>query len=112
MELNAIPFAHTLEFLGNELGSVIHDNCFWDVESCNDVGLDEFDHNGGFDFGEGFSFGPLCVVLGCSQDKDFRFGASDSVSDKGSTISNAHIEKGQGEDNGWREDAGAWILSA
>ena len=44
--------------------------------------------------------------------KDFCFGASDPVSDKGPTTSNAHIEKGQGEDNGWREDAGAWILSA
>ena len=43
---------------------------------------------------------------------DFFFGASDPVSDKGPTTSNAHIEKGQGEDNGWREDAGAWILSA
>ena len=71
MELNAIPFAHTLEFLGNELGSVVRDNSFWDVESCNDIGLDEFDHYGSFDFGECFSFGPLCVVLGCSQDEGF-----------------------------------------
>ena len=49
MELNAIPFAHTSEFLGNELGSVVHDNCFGDAESCNDIGLDEFDHCGSFD---------------------------------------------------------------
>ena len=43
--------------------------------------------------------------------KDFCFEASDPVSDKGLTTSNAHIEKGHGEDKGWREDAGAWILS-
>ena len=71
MELDAIPFAHTLEFLGNELGSVVRDNGFWDAESCNDIGLYEFDHSGSFDLGEGFSFGPLCVVFGCSQDKGF-----------------------------------------
>ena len=73
MELNAIPFAHTLEFLGNKLGSVVHDNRFWDAESYNDIGLDEFDHCSSFDFGEGFSFGALCVVLGCSQDEGFPF---------------------------------------
>ena len=28
MELNAIPVAHTLEFLGNELGSIVCDNTF------------------------------------------------------------------------------------
>ena len=44
--------------------------------------------------------------------KDFHFGASNPVSDKGPTTSNAHIEKGHGEDNGWREDASVWILSA
>ena len=70
-ELNAIPFAHTLEFLRNELGSVVRDNSFWDAESCNNVGLYEFDHSGSFDLGKGFSFGPLCVVLGCSQDEGF-----------------------------------------
>ena len=68
MELNAIPVAHTLKFLGNELGSIVCDNCFWDAESWNDVGLDKLDHCGSFDFGEGFSFGPLCVVFSCSQD--------------------------------------------
>ena len=71
MELNVIPFAHTLEFLGNELGSIVRDNGFWDAKSCNNVGLDEFDHCGSFDFSEGFSFGPLCVVLGCNQDEGF-----------------------------------------
>ena len=71
MELNAIPFAHTLKFLGNELGSVVRDDGFWDAESCNDVGLYELDHSGGFDLGEGFSFGPLCVILGCCQDERF-----------------------------------------
>ena len=43
---------------------------------------------------------------------DFCLGASVPISDRGPTTSNAHIEKGHGEDNGWREDAGAWILSA
>ena len=71
MELNVIPFAHTLKFLGNELGSVVRDNGFWDAESCNDIGLDEFDHYSSFDLGEDFSFGPLCVVFGCSQDEGF-----------------------------------------
>ena len=71
MKLNAIPFAHTLEFLGNELGSVVSDDSFKDAESCNIVGLDKLDHCGSFDLGEGFSFGPLCVVLGCGQDEGF-----------------------------------------
>ena len=71
MELNAIPVAHTLEFLGNELGSIVCDNCFGDAESYNDVGLDELDHYGGFDVGEGFSFGPFCVIFGCIQDERF-----------------------------------------
>ena len=71
MELNAIPVAHTLEILGNELGSVVCDNGFWDAESCNDIGLDELNHYGSFDFGEGFSFGPFCVVFGCNQDERF-----------------------------------------
>ena len=44
--------------------------------------------------------------------KDFHFRASVPVSDNGPTTSNAHIENGHGEDSGWREDAGAWILSA
>ena len=43
---------------------------------------------------------------------DLCFEASVLISDKGPTTSNAHIEKGHGEDNGWREDASAWILSA
>ena len=71
IELNAIPIAHTLKFLRNELGSTVCDNCFGDAEPCNDIGLYEFDHSGSFDFGEGFNFGPLCVVLGCNQDKRF-----------------------------------------
>ena len=71
MELNAIPFAHTLEFLGNELGSIVCDNYFWDAKFCNNIGLDKLDHCGSFDFGEGFSFGPLCIVFGCSQDEGF-----------------------------------------
>ena len=71
MELDTIPVTHTLEFLGNELGSVVRDNYFWDAESCNNIGLDEFDHCSSFDLSEGFSFGPLCVVLGCSQDEGF-----------------------------------------
>ena len=68
MELNTIPVAYTLEFLGNELGSIVYDNCFRDAEPYNDLDLDELDHCGGFDFGEDFSFGPFCVVFGCSQD--------------------------------------------
>ena len=44
--------------------------------------------------------------------KDFRFGAVVHVLDSGPTTSNSHIEKGHGEVSGWREDAGAWILSA
>ena len=44
--------------------------------------------------------------------KDLRFGVSVPVSDSGLTTSNVHIEKGHGEASGWREDAGAWILSA
>ena len=71
MELNAILVAHTLKFLGNELGSVVRDNFFGDAESCNDVGLNKLDYCGSFDFGEGFSFSPLCVILGCCQDKAF-----------------------------------------
>ena len=63
MELNAIPVAHTLEFLGNELGSIVCDNYFWDTESYNDIGLDEYDHSGGFDFDEGFSFNSFCVIF-------------------------------------------------
>ena len=73
MELNAIPFAHTLKLLRNELGSVVRDDGFWDAESCDDIGLDEFDHCSSFDLGEGFSFGSLCVVFGCSQDEGFSF---------------------------------------
>ena len=69
MELNAIPFAHTLKFLGNELGSVVRDNSFWDAESCNDIGLYEFDHSGSFDLGEGFNFGPFSIILICCQDE-------------------------------------------
>ena len=39
--------------------------------------------------------------------KNFYFGALVRVSDNGLTISNAHIENGLSEDNGWSEDAGA-----
>ena len=41
--------------------------------------------------------------------KNFYFGASVPILDNGATISNAHMENDQGEDNGWSEDAGAWI---
>ena len=44
--------------------------------------------------------------------KDLCFGASVPISDSDPTTSNAHIENDHGEDSGWREDAGAWILSA
>ena len=112
MQLDAIPVAHTLEFLENELWSIVCDNCFRNTKSCNDVGLDKLDHCGGFDFGEGFSFSPFSVILVVVRMKDFRFGASVPVLDSGPTTSNAHIEKGHGEESGWREDVGAWILSA
>ena len=105
MELNAIPVAHTLKFLGNELGSIVSDYCFRDAESCNNVGLDKLDHCGSFDFGESFNFGPFCIVLVAVRMQDFRFRALVPVSDNGPTISNAHIENGQGEDSGWSEDA-------
>ena len=39
--------------------------------------------------------------------KDLRFGASIFVLDKGPTTSNAHIENGEGEVSGWRENASA-----
>ena len=71
MQLNSIPVAHTLEFLGNKLWSIVRDDGFWDAESCNDVSLDKLDHCGSFDFGEGFSFSPFSVVFGCSQDEGF-----------------------------------------
>ena len=41
--------------------------------------------------------------------KDFCFEALVPVSNSGPTISNAYMKNGQGEDNGWSEDAGAWI---
>ena len=71
MELDAIPVAHTLKFLENELWSIVLDNYFRDAEFCDDIGLDKLEHCGSFDLGKGFSFGPLCVVFGCSQDEGF-----------------------------------------
>ena len=78
MQSNAILVAHTLEFLGNKLGSIVCDNYFWDTESCNNIGLDELDHYGSFDFSEGFSFGPLYVVFSYSQDEGFLFRSFES----------------------------------
>ena len=69
--MNSIPDAHTFEFLGDELWPVVCDNYFGNAEPCDDVSLDELDHYGCFDFGEGFSFGSFGVVFGCYQDERF-----------------------------------------
>ena len=71
VQLNSILVAHTLEFLRDELWSVVRDNCFGNVEPRDDVGLDKLDHYGGFDLSEGFSFCPFSVIFGYSQDKRF-----------------------------------------
>ena len=71
MQLNFILVAHTLLLLENELGSVVCDDSFGDAESWNDIGLDKLNHCGSFDFGEGFSFGPFCVIFSYSQDERF-----------------------------------------
>ena len=69
--MNSIPVAHTFEFLEDELWSVVHDNYFGNAKPCDDVGLDELDHCGCFDFGEGFSFGLFGVILDFCQVEGF-----------------------------------------
>ena len=69
--MNSIPVAHTFEFLGDELWSVVCDDYFGNVEPCYNVGLDELEHHGCFDLSEGFDFGPFDVVLDCQQDERF-----------------------------------------